>query len=277
MSTHNEEPASCFSQQVIQDYDENAQTRSVEYAIPDDAVRLTTEGVLDEEHLADVISRLSPFEAGSKEMCRTKAFRCLVKRAVALGASGLAICRASGASDMYVRRVAAELRAEGKNKNLSDDIRRQADLLRGERNNRYPESFRQLVAACIKKELPLTVIELAHALGVNPAYVRQVRKEVLGIAADSWVDKKNEPAIPPERRLMDRTASFNVVRCGGRHEITCLDDRGAQVGRMIVELHRASHPSQSYVIVIDQHGRSTSYVSDGERLEFLQKLTGQKL
>lgn len=276
MSTH-KEPPSCFSRQVIQDSDENAQTRSVEYVIPDDAVRLTPDGVLDEGHLAEVIGRITSFEDGSKEMCRTKEFRCLVRRAVELGASALAICRSTGASDMYVRRVAAELRAEGKNKKISDDIRCQADQLRGERNNRYPEPFRQLVAACIKKELPLTVIELAHALGVNPAYVRQVKKEIRGIAADSWVDKKNEPAIPPERRLMDCTASFNVVQCGGRHEITCFDDRGGQVGRMIVELHRASHPSPSCVIVIDQNGRSESYFNGGERLEFLQKLTGQKL
>lgn len=270
-------PKSLFSPQVVQASDENAPTRTTKYVIPDDAVRLTPDGALDEAHLADVIGRLSPFESGSKEMHRTKEFRCLVKRALGLGASVLAIARATGASDMYVRRVAAELRAEGKNKKISDGIRWQADQLRGERNNRYPESFRQFVAECIKKEPSLTVIELAHALGVNPAYVRQVKKEVLGIAVNLRDDEKQEPATPPESRLLDCTASFNVVQCGGRHEITCFDDRGAQIGRMIVELHRASHPSPSYVIVIDQNGRKTSYFNGGERLEFLQKLTGQKL
>lgn len=270
-------PKSLFSPQVVQASDENARTRSIEYVIPDDAVRLTPDGALDEAHLADVIGRLSPFEGGDKEMGRTKSFRVLVRRALELGASVLTIVRATGASDMYVRRVDAELRAEGKNKTISDNIRCHADRLRGKRNNRYPESFRQFVAECIKKEPPLTVIELAHALGVNPAYVRQVKKEVLGLAVNRLSDEKKEPAIPPERRLMNCTASLNVVQRGGQHEITCFDSRGAHIGRMIVELHRASHPSPSCVIVIDQNGRSESYFNGGERLEFLQKLTGQKL
>ena len=76
---------------------------------------------------------------------------------------------------------------------------------------------------------------------------------------------------------MNCASSFNVVQCGGRHEITCFDSRGAQIGRMIVELHREGKPTPSYVIVIDQNGRSESYFNGGERLEFLQKLTGQKL
>lgn len=271
-------PKSLFSPQAAQASDENAPIRTTKYVIPSDAVRLTPDGKLDEKRLQEVISHIEPFAKGRK--LRRSEFRALVEKALKLSVSQLVISRVTGASVTYVRRVDAEIKSRCQNKKISEEIRRQAAPLRGP-SNRYPKAFRQLTAECIKNS-ELNVIELSHALGVNPEYVRKVKREMQGLQKPKCVSPppeidEEDPTLLPERRLMNCASSFNVEQCGGRHEITCFDSRGAQIGRMIVELHRASHPSPSYVIVIDQNGRKSSYFNGGERLEFLQKLTGQKL
>lgn len=271
-------PKSLFSPQAARASDENAPIRTTKYVIPPDAVRLTPDGKLDEKRLQEVISHIEPFDKG-RRLRRSDEFRALVEKALKLSVSQLVISRVTGASATYVRRVDAEIKSRCQNKKISEEIRRQAAPLRGP-SNRYPKAFRQLTAECIKNG-KLNVIELSHALGVNPEYVRNVKREMQGLQKPKCVStpeiEEEDPVLLPERRLMNCASSFNVVQCGGRHEITCFDSRGAQIGRMIVELHREGKPTPSYVIVIDQNGRKTSYFNGGERLEFLQKLTGQKL
>ena len=271
-------PKPIFSPQAARASDENAPIRTTKYVIPPDAVRLTPDGKLDEQRLQEVISHIEPFDKG-RRLRRSDEFRALVEKALKLSVSQLVISRVTGASVTYVRRVDAEIKSRCQNKKISEEIRQQAAPLRGP-SNRYPKAFRQLTAECIKNG-KLNVIELSHALGVNPEYVRNVKREMQGLQKPKCVSppeiEEEDPVLRPERRLMNCASSFNVVQCGGRHEITCFDSRGAQIGRMIVELHREGKPTPSYVIVIDQNGRKTSYFNGGERLEFLQKLTGQKL
>ncbi|WP_418954623.1 hypothetical protein [Sutterella wadsworthensis] len=269
-------PPKCLSPQAARTSDENAPIRTTKYVIPHDAVRLTPDGKLDEKHLREVISHIEPFAKGRK-LRRSDEFRALVEKALKLSVSQLVISRVTGASVTYVRRVDAEIKSRCQNKKISEEIRQQASTLRGT-SNKYPKAFRLLTEECLKTS-KLSVIELAHALDVNPEFVRNVKREMQGLQKPKCVSPpeidEEDPALLPERRLMNCASSFNVEQCGGRHEITCFDSRGDQIGRMIVELARPL--SQSYVIVIDQNGRKTSYFNGGERLEFLQKLTGQKL
>ncbi|WP_410098369.1 hypothetical protein [Sutterella wadsworthensis] len=277
MYMHNEEPASCFSQQVIQDPDENAQTRSVEFVIPDDAVRLTKDGRLDEVYLRNVICRM-----GMHDGCRLrrpKWFRELVKKALSLSVTNRSIHNATGASLTYIQEIAAELNARNKNKEIHEEIRCKAGaVLMKYRSGRYTNDFRCLAEECVQKYGHLSVAELANALGTTTLYLQKVKREMPKPQRDSpkKVDE-DEKEITPERRLLDRAASTKVDFLEGRYEITCFDGRGSRVGRMLVKLYDTSCSHSSYVIVIDQHGRSTSYINDVERFEFLQKLTGQKL
>lgn len=266
------EPASCFSPEVLQESDENAKTSSV---IPTDAVRLTKDGRLDEVFLRHVICRIETRDG--RQGYRTKLFRELVKKALLLGVTKKTIRRATGASLTYIQGVDAELNAQNKNKQIHEEIRSKARTIpMKHRSGVYTSDFRRFVVECVYKYSHLSVAELANALGTTTAYLQRVKREMPKTRQVSPNDfDEVEREVTPERRLLDRAASTKVEFYDGWHEITCFDDRGSQIGRMIVGLHRAGE--MSYVTVIDENGRKTSYISGGERLEFLQKLTGQKL
>ena len=123
------------------------------------------------------------------------------------------------------------------------------------RSRRFTKEFREIIKDAINADIPLP--RIAEILSISVTHLKRVCDEMHGIPrSDRGEHSPRETwksSFRKIRELIQSSHTNTVLEDFGRYTITCYDDRGLQIARLLVDMPKEG--TETLVCLISEHGK----------------------